>query len=319
MCGGGGGGQQTTLGDWSPNIAPWWEGELPYANSLKNTPYQQYQGQRIADLHPAQVQAFDRINSLANNGGTTLIKAADDQAYRTLGGNYQLGGSQADPWATLYSTTTTNPYSGMDNPYFSDTLSQGLDQMNKAYQQGTAADTTRAFNLSGAFGGSANQNAVANNQNALAAQMRQYISGMQNDQYNRSANLQENYLNRDLSNQQYNMNKGESSYQAERARQMQMVPQGSQNIQNALQLFNGQLGVGDALRSVNQDYLNQNYNDWQAQKNYPQQQEDWFTGLLSRAMGGMSPSSTTTTSGYQASPFSQLLGGALLAKGLYGG
>jgi hypothetical protein len=180
--------------------------------------------------------------------------------------------------------------------------------MNRAYQQGTAADTTRMFNLSGAFGGSANQNAVANNQNALANQMKQYITSMQNDQYNRSAQLQEQDLSR-----------GSQAYQNERGRQIQAINPGMANVDQAMKIYQGQLGVGDALRGYNQDLLNQQYTDWQNARNYPQQQEDWFTGLLSRAMGGMSPSSTTTTSGYQASPFSQLFGGALLANSLYGG
>src|SRR5688572_5371863 len=100
MGGGGGGTEQQQLGSWSPEIGPYWHKYLDKGENLAAQPYQQYGGHRIADLHPAQIQGLDRINSLANNGGTTLSKAADDQAYRTLGGDY-LTGSEKNPWTTI--------------------------------------------------------------------------------------------------------------------------------------------------------------------------------------------------------------------------
>lgn len=315
MCGGSGGGGSQTLGQWAPDIAPWWTSQLSYAEDLKNKPFQQYTGQRIADLHPAQLSGFDNINTLANQGGTVLSRASDDQAYRTLGDSY-LTGDQKNPWTNVYSTTRENDYSGMANPYFAQVMGQGLDTMADKYQKGTAADTTRMFNLAGAFGGSAHQDAIKNNEEALASQMKQYISGMQNDQYNRSAGLDESFLGRDLQNQQYNQTKGLNAFENERNRQMGMVPMGGQQLNNALGLYNAQVGVGDSIRGYTQDILNQQYGDWQAAQNHPYQMEDWFTGLLSRAQGGMGPSYTQQGSSYQANPFSQILGAALAGKGL---
>jgi hypothetical protein len=91
---------------------------------------------------------------------------------------------------------------------------------------------------------------------------------------------------------------------------------GGQNEQAlALQRYNSLLGVGDVNRGFNQDVLNQGYNDWQAQQQHPYQMQDWLTGMFSRAQGGMSPNSTTTTSGYAASPYSQILGAGLMGYG----
>ncbi len=465
MCGGSGG-QQQTLGQWSPDIAPWWQGQLSYAEDLKNKPYQQYGGQRIADLHPAQLSGFDRINTIANQGGTVLSKAGDDVSYRTLAGDYLPGGQSGNPYADQgnqfaamrnptanqgnefgdpsnpwghnpyenlitqtdrnnqagqqnrfaylsgnpfadnQTSTNRNQFSGIDNPAFKDLLRQGMGEITDAYQKGTAAETQKNFNLAGIFGGGAMQDAVANNQAALGKNLTNFASGMFNDQWNRSAGLEdtylgrdlqsqqfdnqlggnlweqgmnrvtgvdearlnrmtgaeENYLNRDLANQTSNktiggnwyqdllgrsfqgqesqlgransdyeaminrlygssasqLDRGNADYEAERQRQMGMVPYSGQQLQSALGLSNAQIGVGDAIRSFTQDHLNQGYGDWQDQQNYPYKMEDWFTGLLSRSMGGMSPSSTTTTSGYQASPFSQLLGTAMLGNQFFG-
>lgn len=469
MCGGSsGGGQQQTLGSWSPEISPYWHKYLDQGEQIAGQPYQQYDGQRIADLHPAQISAFDNINNLAVNGGTPLSRAADDTAYRTLGGDFLIGGSQANPaagmgnqfagmrnpfgttenesaqidnpwtqniwgnvitqthqndqagnlnqfsamaanpWAMQGVSTDRNQFSGMNNPAFQDMLRQGMGEITDAYQKGTAAETQKNFNLAGIFGGGAMNDAVNQNQQQLAKNLSNFASGMYNDQYNRSAGLEESYLgrdlgaqqfgsqlgadyyqnelgrvsgldenrlnrlygagesflDRDLQNQQSNKSLGgqwyedrlnraytgeesqlgransdfesmlgrlfsggesqlgrvDSAYENERNRMQGAIPFGSQNISDAMKLYQGQLGVGDSIRGYTQDLLNQQYGDWQDQQNYGARMNDWMTGLLSRSMGGMSPSSTTTTGGYQASPFSQLFGAALLGNqfGLFG-
>jgi hypothetical protein len=90
-----------------------------------------------------------------------------------------------------------------------------------------------------------------------------------------------------------------------------------QNAQNlALQGANARMGIGDIQRGYGQDQLNQYYNDWQEQQQYPYKQLDMYSGLLGRAQGGVSPNVTTTQSGYAASPYSQILGAGLLGYGM---
>jgi hypothetical protein len=265
------------------------------ANAIQHQGYQPYQYQRIADINPDQQSAMNSIRQFTDQGGTPEAMAANRQLYDTSNGSYL----NANPYASA-----SNPYSGFGSQ-FNTVLNNGLEDIRNQYQQGTAADTTRMFNMAGAFGGSAHQNAMANNESALAKQMGNYTAGMQNDQFNRSAGLQESALNR-----------GSGAFEDERNRMMGAVP-GAQNTQNMfLQGANARMGVGDINRSYDQDQLNQYYNDWQAQQNYPQSQLDYYTGILSRAQGGMSPNSTTTQSGYAASPYSQVLGAGLAAYGL---
>jgi len=329
MCGGGGsGGSGTQQYNWNDTLAPYWADSLAWAKGLTDPTgvgaYHQYTGpnpavygnslfgisqndptHRIADLTPDQTAAMNNI-SLYGLDPTYGVQdpnqaqnAGINQEQSTLQGSYL----QSDPYATA-----SNPYGGMNSPYFNQTMQDGLDQMAKSYELGTAADTTRQMNLAGVLGGSANQNAVAANENTLANQMKQYVTGMQNDQYNRSADL----ASQDLS-------RGSTAYQDERNRMIQTLTP-TQNEQGlALQRENAVLGVGDAQRSYNQDLLNQAYGDYQSQQNRQYQMLDYLSGILGRAQGGVSTNMQYTTPGYQASPFSQIIGAGLLGYGALGG
>lgn len=338
MSGGGGGGSGTQQYNWNDSIAPYWQNlVLPQAQRLTDTTpggygaYRQYLGpdtnvygtslhglsngsqsrygtqlpgdptHRIAGITPEQLAAMQNITlygldpvygvqdpNQAQNAGIT-------QELQTLSGAYL----DADPYASAQ-----NPFMG-ESPEFQNVLNSGLQDITNAYNQGTSAETTRLMNLSGVLGGSAHQNAVANNQAALAKQLGTYTSGMQNDQFNRSAQLAESGLNR-----------GSQAFQNERNRQISALAP-TQNEQNlALQRENAVLGVGDSLRGYNQDLLNQAYTDSQSQQNQQFRMLDYLSGLLGRAQGGVSPNMTYTTPGYQASPFSQVIGAGLLGYGL---
>lgn len=339
MCGGGsssGGG--TTQYNWNPTLAPAWTSAISNAQNQAATPYQAYTGQRIADFSNPQSIAMGEVQNY-NTGvdnPTGTVNDAMAQTDNTLNGAYMPGAQNADPyagqsnpWAQQMITPGTNQYVG-DSPAFESALQQGQSDITNAYQRGTAADTTRMFNQAGAFGGSAYGNAVGANEYALGKSLDSYTSGMVNDQYNRSAQLQDAQLGRDLSADTTNktqgnadfqaqMASGQSAYDAERANQMNAVGQGNNQQALALQRAQSLMGVGDAQRSMTQDQLNQQYNNYQTQLQYPYTQQDWLTGILGRAQGGISPNSTTTQSGYAASPFSQLLGGGLLASQFLGG
>jgi hypothetical protein len=294
MSGGGSGGSGTQKYEWNEALAGPWKDVLSLASNLHGKEQQQYPYQRIADINGDQQSAMNSIRTLTDQGGTPEAMAANRQLYDTSNGSYL----NANPYASA-----SNPYTGFGTQ-FNQVLQGGLEDIGNQYKNSTAADTTRMFNMAGAFGGSAHQNAVANNEGALAKQMGQYTAGMTNDQFNRSAGLEESALNR-----------GASAFEGERGRMMGAVP-GAQNTQNMfLQGANARMGVGDINRSYDQDQLNQYYNDWQTQQQYPYTQLDYLTGILSRAQGGVAPNVTTQQSGYAASPYSQILGAGLLGYG----
>lgn len=335
MSSGGGGGSGTTKYEWNDDMAQYWRPALAQGAQLAGQPYQPYTGQRIAGINADQQMGMDAIRNFAINSGSPVTKAANGQLQQTLDGYYLTGLGQdqyadaLNPWALESANVNRNQYAG-SSPQFEAMLQTGREGITDAYKQGTSADTTRMFNLAGAFGGSAHQNAVANNEAALAKQLGAYDTSMRNDQFNRSAGLEESFLGRDLQNSQFDkqlgsqleenrLNRGTTAFQNERNRQMEAVPYGQHEQDMALDRYRSVIGIGDAQRGFNQDVLNQQYNDWQDALNYPQRQMDWLTGLLSRAQGGISANSTTTPAGYSASPFSQVIGAGLLgrAAGLY--
>src|SRR6185369_6465175 len=150
-------------------------------------------------------------------------------------------------------------------------------------------------------GGSAHDAATAADEAGLGKVQSDFARNMLNDQYGRSANLEESRLGR-----------ASGAYEGERGRMQGAIPlrQAEQGL--TLDRARALTGVGDVDRSLQQDYLNQAYNDWQEQQNNPYKMLDYFTGLLGRAQGGVSPNMTQTSAGYGASPFSQILGLGLL-------
>ena len=300
MCGGGGPSGETKY-NWNDDMAPKWRNTLQNAESLASQPYQQYGGPRIAGFNMDQLNAIGYGRNIANMSSNPIpaMDAARSQITQTLGNDYLMGPMRNE------AAYMSNRFSGDTNPYFQDVLKSGMDDITDSYQQGTAANTTRMFNLSGAFGGGAHQKAVANNEAALAKQLGTFSSGMLNDQYNRSAQLEESGLGR-----------ATGAFEGERGRQMSAIGagQGEQGLaEGRLKML---MGLGDAQRGLQQDYYNLDFQNWQNQQNHPYQMMDWQTGLYSRAQGGMSPNSQFAQSGYSASPFSQLLGAGLLGYGM---
>lgn len=334
MCGSSGAPGGTTKYEWNEQMGPLWTGALDYAGRLNDgnlNPYQPYPGQKIADLNDDQLAAMGAIRHFTDSSGSPATIAANGQLQKTLQGDYLRGVDQnpwtqgLNPYGTMGATADRNQYAG-NSPQFEDMLRTGREGITDAYRQGTSADTTRMFNLAGAFSGSAHQNAVANNEAALAKQLGSYDSQMRNDQFNRSAGLEEGFLGRDLNAQlsdlgrvsqieENRLNRGSQAFENERGRQIGAVPGGQNEQALALQRFNARMGIGDAQRSFEQDIINQGINDFTEQRDYPMKMLEWYTGMLSRAQGGMSPNMITQQNGYSASPYSQMLGAGL---GLYG-
>jgi hypothetical protein len=171
--------------------------------ALSNKTYTPYTGQRIADLNTNQQAGINSIQNASAGNQATL-------------GSYQQ--NMNDTLNGKFMDISTNPYWKAQS-----------DAITSAYNSGTRPQTDSAFARSGAFGGSAYNEAVKNNQAALGTSL---------------GNLAGNI------------------YQTERQNQMAANPAnlfGAQmsNAQN-------QIGVGDIQRGYLQDLLNQQQADWQA-------------------------------------------------------
>lgn len=274
MSGGGGGQSGETRYNWNPTMeAQWTQVALPWAMAQLNQGYQPYQGDRVADMNSDTSLTLARNRQLANTGGPADTVIGRNTAANIAGGN-QLN---------------ANPYQGF-SPTFNNVLQAGADKIVSNYNKGTAADTTRMFNMAGAFGSNAHLDAMKNNQSALAEQLGNYTSGMLNQQYDRSGNMYESAL----------------------GRQMQAIPLAFQGQSLTNDLNDRVMRGGDVQRNYDQQNLDDQYNRWQEQINYGRNMIDWYGNFLGRAQG--STGVTTQTSPYGGTN----LGGALGAAGLLG-
>lgn len=378
----GGGGDAKSEFNWSNDMEPFMRAILPQIQAQGAKGYTPYGGQRIAGINGDQNLSMGEIRAInagignmtdqAFNGPNAgSIGAANDairQTRGTLSGDY-LNGQGSNPYSrgNPYGNANNqyigrynnfidsyNPYATQqngyvgDSPQFQSMLHQGQQDITDAYQRGTAADTTRLFNLSGAFGGSAHQQAIANNEAALAKNLGTYTAGMQNENYNRSGQLQEADLARqgsqwgqDLSRRgdlltaddarnmagqeaqfgrqgglyESGLNRGSQNYENERNRMVGAIDQGNQQQSLALQRGGALSTIGDFNRGIDQQGLDIGYQNFQDANNWNQNQLGWTMGQYGAAMGGTAmPNQTMQAPG---SNWANGLGSALAAYGMF--
>jgi hypothetical protein len=324
---------------WYSNAA---QGYLNRAGEVAGQDYTPYTGQRVADLSPVTRGAIGGLWDLAN--GHPMGDDAVNMTRRTLQGGYSnpFAGAQGGKDVSTQRNSFGNPnvqsqrnqFAG-ENPYFMQQLDRGQSKIADAYKRGTSADTTRMFNLSGAFGGSAHQNAVKNNEEALAEQLGGFTSGMLNDQYQRTAGLEESHLGRDFAGQQFNTNlgaqleegylgrdfagqqfnsglgeravdRGFQGHENERNRQMQGVGATTGLLGSHRDSLQAALQGGDVERNWMQGALDSNYGDFREWRDYDRNQLDVYGNALSRTAGGVG--STRTEQGPGPDRVSQGLG-----------
>jgi hypothetical protein len=285
------------------NMAPWATGMMDAQGRLQIPDRQQFTGERFAPLSYDQNTAGSNIRSL-NDGSFGTISVGNNarkELDKTLTGGYSNPYIGGNPHANQNTVTDRNLFAG-NNPYFRDMVNQSLEDTTNAYQRGTAADTKSAFTRAGVFGGSAHENAVANNEAALGKTLSNQVNSLMNAQFDRSAGLEDSYLGRDLQNQQFNrstssglmenqLNRGMQGWDAERNRQMGAVGQAQNEQGMALQRAGAQMDVGGMFQGQDQKYRDFQFDQWNQNAQHPFQLMDWYSGLLGRAQGGMAPNS----------------------------
>lgn len=341
MSSGGGGNQTSQTTSVPAFMQPYLEGYLQNASQVASQPYTPYGQQRVADLSPIQRQAIQGMGDLSM--GTPSMHAADNMLSQTLQGQYMPNGQGggANPGGTYGAGATGvggNQYSGF-GPQFSQVLNQGLGQIGEQFSQATNANLQR-FQGSNR-NSSAFQQSTARNEEALADSMSRYTSGMLNDQYNRSAQLEEANLGRQQNSNQFDANlgfqahegaagrtlqgsmfnssQGQQARDAERNRQMQaaglsggLAGAAGNNLMNAAQL-------GDLERRQQQSLLDSNYGDFREWRDYPEHQLGVFGNALGSVLGRGGQTTTSQGPGYD--PVSQGIGMMMLGNnmGSWGG
>lgn len=273
-----------------------------------------YGGQRIAGLDPAQKQGLGMIESRALNGSPDE-NAARQQATDTLSGAYM----SSNPAIQSQTYVPTNPYAG-PNPYLSSIINQNADLLTNQYRLGTAAQTDSSAAMQRAFGGSAYNQTVNQNQQGLSKSIADMANAAKMADYGQQQQLAESGINRGVQAQQFDKSLLDQSYQQERQRQVGAIGMGLQAGQSDYDNAQKLVSAGDASRSVNQALLDQSYQDYVDQQNRPFQSIDRAGSLLGMAIGNTGATTqTTANTPARIGALAGGLGGAALGYGLTSG
>lgn len=223
-----GGGGASSKFEYNDDVKPYMQWILPaYQDAVTqnwNGP-PQYTGQRIAGLNTDQTVPMDEIRAL-NYGvsdPTGTINDAMAQTQGTLQGQYLNGPGQnpfsrnnpfasqknqyvgqMNPWSdagngyigqTNAYANQGNEYAG-ENPYYNQVKQRGMQDIAQNYRDAIAPDLKGQMVLNGTLGGGAEDQLRSKNEMALSKSLSDYGMGMDNQQYDRSANLRAGDLTR---------------------------------------------------------------------------------------------------------------------------
>lgn len=290
---GGGGSQTVTNTVTLPGyVQPYAEQLMQRSADLSNQGVPQYQGQLTASLNQDHTNAMNLIRNRAINGSTDINSARNNLA-ATMQGQY-------------FRPNEANAYMG-DNPYLDATIQKTQGDIARNYAAGTGAQTLAQFRNAGAFGGSAMQETQDMQNRALGDALSNASSSMRMQNYNQSAQLAENALNRDS-----------QDYNAERQRQIQGMMMAPQLANTDYQNYQALLGVGDIGREANQAQLSDAYQKWYSQAMAPYQQLDTLAGGITGATGNGIARNATSMNPYQSNRTASAIGGGMAGASLGG-
>ena len=287
---------------------PYVENMLGQAQALTAQPYQTYGGQRIAEFSPLQQQAFSNVASQ-----TTASQLEPATGLATASGLGSLGISAEMAGAgDRYGRMATDPraMSAYMSPYIQASLQPQLNLL--AQQTGIqGAQQQSAATQAGAFGGSrsALQNALVQQAGNLAQQ--QAIGQGYQTAFDKAQQAQQFGANLGLQGYQGALSGlGQAGQAGATLGQLGQTQFGQQQAINQAQQTTGAVQQAQA-----QQALDQAYQDFMKQRNYPYTQLAFMSDML-RGL----PLSQSAQSVYNAPPnmASQLGGLGMAGLGIYG-
>jgi hypothetical protein len=259
---------------------PYVERMLGKAEAFSNAPYQAYGGERVAGFTPMQQQAFQ--------------SAANLQPSQQLGYGTQLaglGGLGAMNAGQNYMNMATNPYAtqAFMSPYVENALAPQLAEARRQSDITGVQNASQAA-MAGAFGGSRFGIQEAERQRNLGQNLANiYGTGLQNA-YQQAQQAQ-----------QFGSTLGLQGNQAAIQAAQTLGQLGQTQFGQQKDIINAQANAGAQQQALQQQVLQQRYQDFLNQKAYPQQQLSFMSDILRGVPLGQS-----TTAQYTAPPSRQL-------------
>jgi|CXWL01.1.fsa_nt_gi hypothetical protein len=294
----GGGGPSSTTSTTTNVTAPpaYVQGQavelLNRASDLSNRPYDPALSQKVAPLTAAHQAGMNLVTNRAANG-SPILNAGNAQATNTLQGAYM-------------GPAAKNSMAGVNNPYLQKVINSTNQDITRSFLNSTMPQTDASMARAGAFGGSAWQQANAENNRQMASELAKNTSNLRYQDYLGQQGLAESQAQRD-----------QSAFDSERQRQVGSLGAAqtfaNQPYTDAMQL----LGVGDIQRTQEQDFLNAQYQNLLNQQNWPLQNLDILQNAIRTSMGN-GGSSVQSAQLPKVSSTSGMIGGGLAGMQLGG-
>lgn len=283
---------QTSIPDYAK---PTVERMLGKAEALSTTPYQAYQGERIAGFSPMQQQAFQGI---ANLGPAQQLGAGTQMAGMAGLGSLNAGAN--------FHRMATDPsaMSAYMSPFVENALAP---QMREAARQSAMIGQQNQAQAvqQGAFGGSRS--------GIVEAERQRNLGQLQGDIYSRGM---QSAFDQARQAQQFGATLGLQGLS--QAGQMANIlgQLGQAEFGQKKDILQGQMSAGALQQGLEQQRLSQDYQDFINQRQHPYQQLA-FLADMTRGL----PLSQSAQSMYQAPPSfaSQVAGAGLAGYGMFGG
>ena len=289
---------------------------LNQSEQIASTPYQPYEGQRIAGLTPEHQSALDMTTNRAL-AGSPAVTGAQQNAADSFSGKYMDEGlgiaNQNNPYMGQ-----ANPYSGQ-NPYLQSMIDQSSQDVMDNYNKTVNPQLAAMDRASGAFGNSGVQEMRSDSQQNLARELGNVSSGLRFQDYGQQAQLAESGLSRDATlaaQQQANQLNVFNNERNNQMASMEFAPQLAESDYRDAQAL---LGVGDIYRDDSQQNLNFNYDQWQQAQNYPYQQLDVLANALRTSVGAGGSSVMSAPNAYSSNSTANMLGTGLMGYGALDG
>ncbi len=238
---------------------PYVERMLGKAEALSNAPYQAYGGERTAGFTPMQQNAFQQ--------------AANLQPSQQLGIGTQLaglGGLGAMNAGQNYQNMATNPYAMQQymSPYIQNALNPQLQEASRQSEIMGQQNQAKAVQQ-GAFGGGRTAIVEAERQRNLAQNL---------------ANIQgtgmQNAFQQAQQAQQFGSTLGLQGNQAAIQSAQTLGQLGQTQFGQQKDIINAQANAGAQQQALQQQVLNQQYQDFQNQRGAPQQNLAFMSDIL---------------------------------------
>ena len=320
MDGGGGGGGGSSSGGTNVNVQElpdWAKGyakdTLAKTAALSAQPYQTYGADRIAGFSPMQQQSQQDAANMQTSAGTGMGLGIAGQA--ALGGlNQNYNGIQAR-------TQNFNPMSAQQymSPYAMSALQPTLNEQARQSQMQGQQLNAQAVGQ-GAFGGSRQALQQAENARNLGMLQNKTITEGMNTAYNNAAQqfnadqvrqLQAQQSN--INQQQFGANLGLQGLQTALTGANTLGALGGQQFQQGMDINKLQNAYGGQQQALQQQGLDQAYQDFLNQQNYPYKQ----LGFMSDMIRGLPVGQVSTQQLYTPDPSAAQTIGAIGA-GAYG-